>query len=208
MSTLAQLASYVVANYDSLSSTDQEYNSRVTQVTAFGGEVLDDVAQYAEWDFLFKKANLTFMAGQNYIALPSDFLSMPSQGKIIRPDGAIMEPASMDDVIKLRQDSFSEAPTIYSITYQIEMTTVPTASAGTGSIYYQMGPTETTQLPTVFHRGVVLQGMIARALEVQGNALSSVYYQRYRTGLADMQRRLRSGKNRPFRFGMTNPTMY
>ena len=206
MSTLAQLAAHVVSYYDDQRTTDLAYSDRIAQVTAMGSEILDEVAQYAEWDFLYKKANLTFTSGQNYISLPSDFLSMPSQGKVIRPDHTILEPVTLDEVIQLREDSYAGPPEVYAITYQIELTTVPAGSAGTGSIYYQCSPTETTNVPLAFHNAVILQGMIARALEAKGEA--TPYYQKYRFNLAEMQRRLRSGKNRVNRIPMVNPDMY
>lgn len=193
MSTLAQLAQDVLDNYDELTSLDGGATARLAQVTDFGTEVLLEVAQHAQWDFLTASANVLFTAGLNYAVLPTDYLSMPYSGALLKVDRSQMVPVSMRELLVYRYE-YTGDPLYYAITARIETTTILTTENRV--LVYTKTPTETTDFPSAFHNSVIYQGMIAKALQSKGEG--GPYWEKYRRNLDEMVRRNRPQKHRVF----------
>jgi hypothetical protein len=188
--TPAAAISIIISDYDSADPTDADNAALRVKYLRFLQHIYSYVWNIREWEWTYKEATVTITAGNNYVALPTDFQSLGQQGSLYDQNGLQFVPKARYIVERLRRSGGSSTGIFavwggkIQLPYAVSATTVLT-------IFYRLraetladGSTEMT-IPDRYAHTVIIPGLVFRAQEKKQDARET-WSQQFNSGLSQM----------------------
>lgn len=201
--TTKTLIDAVLAYTDNVAPSDADYTARRGRILQLAQEVAEEVWNYREWPFSYKRGTMTVTALAVETAMPTDFMELGRHGGVFDENTKqAYEEIPFQELQLIREGSGASMPSqVFSLfgtvassgTQYKAIQTLSVASARTLRVIYRyLFPTlvdETNSgllsyLPSQYHNTVLLAGIMWRSRKAKNE--SKDWESAYRRGLAQM----------------------
>lgn len=198
---------------DNVNPSDGDYAARRLRLLQVSQEVCEEVWNYREWPFSYKRDTMSVTGSAVEAAMPTDFMELGRYGGVFDSTTKLpYDEIPYQELQMLRDGSnttwpeqvFSIFGTTAGVSSQLKaMQVLPVANARTLRIIYRfVFPTltdvasdpELTYIPSQYHNTVILAGVAWRSRKAKNEAKD--WESAYRRGLAQMVARELDGKTR------------
>lgn len=202
----------VLAYTDDVAPSDADYSARRLRILQISQEVCEEVWNYREWPFSYKRGTMTIAASAVETAMPTDFLELGRNGGIFDNNTKLpYDEIPFQELQLLREGSNMNSPEqVYSlfgsvadngVQYKAIQTLLVPSTRTLRIIYRYLFPTlvdtsnqpELSYIPKQYHNTVVLAGVAWRSRKSKNEAKD--WESAYRRGLAQMVARELPGKS-------------
>ena len=186
----------VITIHDDVDPSDPSTAALRTKYLSFLQQLHDYVWSAREWEWTWKEATLSVLANASSAALPSDFLSIGSQGALHDPQGVRMRPVSryvLERLLRGGGAGSRPAISVFSIWGgSVRLPFTATSTTAYTFFYRYRSPTladggigAEMPIPDRYVNTVLIPGLIWKSMTKKNDARET-WGQQFQAGLAQM----------------------
>lgn len=220
--TTSALIDALLTHWEEIPATTAEQATMRARILALAQEIVQEIWDYAEWEFRHRSGTLTLPSGAYVVDGPTDFQTTGQSGGLFvdsqRTEIRWMDPLHLHRERELRAVQNNTVPKFYSIDntgttsgYARFVFDITASGSVTINIYYLATPpvlVDTTgstngldKIPTEYHQSVVIPGCRWLIALSSGDGRTAELLVIYQHALARMKSRRRPGQESLERIG-------